>query len=1075
MKTVLRVLCIATLFILSLKTNTFAQYFYGKVIGSTELKPLPGASVRLKESLSGTLSDSAGNFRIGPVQKGDIIMVSYLGFQTAEYKIDRITDNRVEILLEEDGRQLETVIISTGYQKTSLAQATGSVVNINKKLFNRRVSTDVLSRLEDVVPGLIFRRGKGAYTNAISIRGRSTIQGNTAPLIVIDNFPFEGDINSINPNDIETVTVLKDAAASSIWGARAGNGVIVITTTNANAGKIKVSLNSNVTVSEQPDLFYRPRMSSSDFIDIEKMLFERGYYRSSELSPAKAALSPAVELMIAGRDGQISSEEMNRSLDALRSIDIRNEMDQYLYRGLLNQQYALNVSGGTEENRFYFSLGLDKNKAYEVRNDFNRISFSGRHSYRSKDRKLEINTGVYYTHTDQSLNNQGAAYMRMNTFTPIYPYAKMADENGTPQSTVYMYRASFAQDAVKNGLLDWEYRPLDELYMADNTLNSVHYRGNFGLKYKLFGPLSAEAIFQYAHDEGNLINLYSTETFFTRDLINNYTQVDADGRLVPAIPKGDIKDRAISTIENRNLRGQLNYNETFSENHRISALLGYEIRENDVNSFNARAYGYNSSVGTQQPVDYGSNYRFYYYPQLLRKIPFEDTEAQTVDRFISNYFSGNYMYGNKYVLSASARFDRSNLIGVKNQGVPLWSAGAGWNIHEESFYKSELIRKLKVRAAFGYNGNVHKSVTALTTAIAGGVNALTGLPSSSITNPPNPSLRWERVKIINAGLDFELGNQILNGSLDIFTKQGIDLISPAPLAPSTGITTLTGNTANTSGKGFDLTLHSNNIRRKISWSTDIFLSYITEKVAKYHVKSTATNYVQSGDGIGILPLEGKPLYAVYSYEWSGLDPQTGDPLGILEGAPSKAYSTIISSAKPESLIYHGSAIPKWFGAIRNSVEWKGLSLSANVSYRLGYFFRRESVRYSNVLTAALDHGDYALRWQKPGDELHTIVPSLPATSNTARDNLYRYSSVLVEKGDHFRLQDLSLSYDLPRKIASRLRVSQAQIYVYANNLGILWKATKLDLDPDYPTSGTTTVQTTFPVPRSLSVGMKLDL
>lgn len=193
---------------------------------------------------------------------------------------------------------------------------------------------------------------------------------------------------------------------------------------------------------------------------------------------------------------------------------------------------------------------------------------------------------------------------------------------------------------------------------------------------------------------------------------------------------------------------------------------------------------------------------------------------------------------------------------------------------------------------------------------------------------------------------------------------------------------------------------------------------------------------------------------------------------MLENEPSTSYSAILAAATPENLKYHGSAVPLWFGAIRNTLDWKGVSFSFNVSYRLGYYFRRESVRYSNVLTGIVSHGDYALRWQQPGDEETTQVPSMPAVSNSARDNFYLYSEALVEKGDHIRLQDVSLSYDLP---VTKLPLKRAQIYFYANNLGIIWKATKSSLDPDVPTTGLTATATTFPSPKAFSFGLKLQL
>lgn len=241
-------------------------------------------------------------------------------------------------------------------------------------------------------------------------------------------------------------------------------------------------------------------------------------------------------------------------------------------------------------------------------------------------------------------------------------------------------------------------------------------------------------------------------------------------------------------------------------------------------------------------------------------------------------------------------------------------------------------------------------------------------------------------------------------------------------------------------------------------------SYAADKVTKYLIKSTSSRYLEGGYGFGNYPLEGNPLYAIYSYPWAGLDPQTGDPQGYLNGGVSKDYVKIVNAATPENLIYHGPARPTLFGALRNTFSYKNVSLSANVSYRLGYYFRKESIRYGVLLTGQNGHGDYGLRWQKPGDESITYVPSIPALANTSRDNLYLYSEALVEKGDHIRLQDIQLSYDLEKKNYPKLPVARTQLYLYANNMGVLWKAGKGSTDPDYQ-SGI--------LPMTISAGLKI--
>ena len=1039
----------------------------GRVVSATDGLPLAGVNVVVKGTTQGTATDADGKYIIS-ASENDVLVFSFIGFSPMEISVgDPRTAN---IKLNEDIATLsEVTIVSTGYQQLPKERATGSFVQVDNALINRRVSTDVLSRLEDVTSGLIFNRNVEGKTNDISIRGTSTIFSNTQPLIVIDNFPYDGDINTINPNDVESITVLKDAAAASIWGARAGNGVIVITTKKGKQNQpLKASFNSNITIAEKPDLFYAPQMSSGDFIDVEKMLFDKGYYASTEISNGHAPITPAVELMIAERDGLLTSDDAQSQLNVLRKQDVRNDFEHYFYRKSVKQQYALNLNGGNGANRYFISAGWDKNLDNLIGNQYDRVTFNANNTWSAMKEKLEFSAGIYYTESEKQNNNPGSSSISFGGTTPMYPYASLKDAEGNNLSVIKDYRLGFLQQAEDNGLLNWQYKPLDEIHNRNNRTRLTDYRINTRLNYQIIKGLNAEVLYQYWRGISEQRDLRDESTYYTRNLINQLTQDDGSGNLIRPIPIGGILDLTNQSSASHNLRTQVTYAKQWSK-HDVSALAGYEVKEVNTIGSSLRYYGYDDNLATNQVVDYVNFFSRYDNPGSYSQIPSGDGQWSLTDRFISYFANGAYTYNHRYTLSGSIRKDQSNLFGVNanQRGVPLWSTGVAWNISEENFYNYSAFPYLKLRATYGYNGNINKSVTAFTTAYRVGYDNLTGLPYANIINPPNSDLRWEQVKVINLGLDFQLKDQVLSGSIEYYNKQGIDLIGTTPFAPSSGVTSFTGNTANTKGNGIDLTLNSINIDKAIKWNTNFLFSYITEKVSKYKLKSDASSYMLYGSGAAEMayPLEGKPLYAIYSYSWAGLDPETGDPRSYLDGAPSKDYATIVSNATPESIVYHGSARPTVFGALRNTVTWKNISLSFNISYRLGYYFRRNSVRYSNVLTGQVDHGDYANRWTKAGDEIKTNVPSLPALSNINRDNIYLYSEALVEKGDHIRFQDINLSYTFDRQSIAKLPFERAQFYIYANNLGILWKATDVNIDPDYPTMK--------PI-RSVAFGIKLD-
>jgi len=497
-------------------------------------------------------------------------------------------------------------------------------------------------------------------------------------------------------------------------------------------------------------------------------------------------------------------------------------------------------------------------------------------------------------------------------------------------------------------------------------------------------------------------------------------------------------------------------------------LGGYEIRSQETMINGGRLYGFDPSNGTNLPVDYIGTYKNYALSSgLALRVPFVDEETAMSDRNISWYGTTAYTFKQRYTFNASARLDRSNIFGVRTnqKGVPLYSAGLSWNISDEGFYKFSWLPSLKLRTTFGYNGNVDKTLSAVMTATyQGGSTTASGLPYAFISNPPNPDLRWERVRIYNVGLDFNFRNNSLGGSVDLYQKKGIDLIGSTEMPASSGLSTFRGNTASTKGNGIDLVLNAVQQVGGLRWNSSFLFSYVKDKVLKYGVMASAANYLQEGI-FGTYPYEDRPLAALYSYKWAGLEPGTGDPRGYLNGNISKDYNQIIQNTLASDLVYHGPSRPPVFGAFRNTLEYRNFSVSVNISYRVGYYFRRYSISYEGVLTGLGGHGDYGLRWQKPGDELFTQVPSMPDLRNVNRDQFYRYSTALVEKGDHIRLQDINISYAMKRTENSRLPFSVIRFYVYGNNLGLLWIKNKQGLDPDNLFSK---------LNKNVSIGLKAD-
>lgn len=1030
--------------------------------------PLPGATIKVKGSSLGVTSDANGDFQLNGVPEGSRLIVSFIGYTAVELVA---TKENIIITLKQSAAELHEVMVSTGYQDLPAERATGSFVKVDSTLLNRRVSTNFIDRLEGVTSGLIFNRNLSPLdpnASPISIRGRSTIFANTSPLIIVDNFPYEGDLDNINPNDIANITVLKDAAAASIWGARAANGVIVVTTKKGRTNQpLQVNLSSNITVGAKPDLYYDPNfLNASDFIDFEKNLFSQGYYDANLSSNStRNVVTPVVDILAAERSGTITPAQADAQINALRSNDVRKDFQKYFYRPSFDQQHSLSFSGGGSNATYLFSAGYDQNLSNLARNDYDRITLNENSTY-TPFKHLELDMGLHYAQNRLDNNNPGISGYTSNG-SAIYPYAQLADGQGNALTIARDYPNSFKN--AQTGLLDWQYRPLDELHLANNQTHINDIRVNPSLKYSFNSWLSAEIRYQYEKQITESDNIQSQDSYYVRNIVNLYSQVNGTTVTRP-VPYGDIYDQGLHDFSTSIIRGQLDLNKSIGAKGFLSAIAGLEYQEQITNIKQNRLYGYSPDVATSTPVDYTTIFPQYQDLYYDTTIPYNNKVDVATNEFRSYYANASYTYDEKYTISGSARYDQSNLFGVNTnqKGVPLWSAGLSWNISRESFYNLAWMPDLKLRATYGVNGNIDKSLTAYTTGYYS-LSAVTNAPDVWITNPPNPDLQWEQDRMLNIGIDFGMLNRRISGSAEYYHRIGTNLVGYTNADPTTGFYTFKGNVADMQGSGIDLQINSKNLTGALGWTTTFLFSRATNKVTKYNPIAVNSNHVQSGDGTlsgtsssTFTPVVGKPVYSVYSYKWAGLDPQTGDPQGYVNGTVSKDYGAIANSANINDLVYNGSATPTMFGALRNDFTYRSLTLSVNITYKLGYYFRRPSINYSNLAGLYIGNADYTKRWQKPGDEATTSVPSFVYPLNTLRDNFYNYSSILVERGDHVRLQDIRLSYVIKNVHIGKTTFPAIQLFTYANNLGIIWKATKTSLDPDFLTG--------YPNPKTISFG-----
>lgn len=1016
--------------------------------------PVEGVTVTVKGTKKATSTNANGEFSLSTVDPNAVLVFTSVNIETFELEVS----GRSEVLVNLKTKVAalgDVVVINTGYQTLKPNEVTGSVARVDNELFNRRVSTDFLSRLEGTASGLLMDGTSTFAMNNISIRGNSTIFANTQPLLIVDGFPYAGDLSSLNPNDIEDINILKDAAAASIWGAFSGNGVIVITTKRGRLNQpIKLSLNASVTVGEKPDLFYDPNfLISSEMIGVEQFLFSRGYYNSDlNNTTSRPPVSLAVEILAKQASGAITQQQAEAQLNALRNLDIRNDYSKYFYRKSIDQQYALNVSGGTAKASYYLSGGYNKDMSNVVRSQSERISFSATSVF-VPIKNLEITGSI--AHAQVINENNGMTRVVSGGKVGTSPYTQLADADGNHLPIVQNRRLSFAQNPGVTGLLNWVHVPLDDLALMDNQMHLYDDRLSAAVKYTIISGLSVALSYRYQKGINQERIHNSVESFHTRDLINRYSTVTNNVVTRRNIPLGGILNNITTNATTNAGRAQINYNAGFGD-HTVTALAGMDIYELKTDGHSSTTYGYDESTGTYAAVNFDSSYRLF--PTGTGTILGASTHSPWTYRYFRSLLGNiSYAYRNRYTFYLSGRLDQANMFGVKaNQRVnPLWSTGLRWDIDKENFYKSTWLSELKFRFSYGYQGNFSSTLSALTTATYS-VGAFNNYPLASIFTAGNPELGWEKIGIINVGLDFSIGKKVLTGSIDFFRKNGVDMIGDKIIPSSTGFTTFRGNFSDMRANGIDLTLEGNVIKKEFAWSVRLLSSYVRDKITK-----------NKGDNLRIT---GRPVNAIYSHRWGGLD-ANGDPLGYLNDTLTKNYNAILTaaSADPTLRVYNGPAKPIFFGSILNSFSWKGISVSVLVTYKAGYYFRRSSINYNTLFSTGAGHRDYTRRWQKPGDEATTSVPAMVYTnypSFTQRNQFYQESSALVERGDHIRLQDISVSYTISRKRWQNAPFKQLQIYFYANNLGILWKANDEGIDPNDRTG--------YPKPRALSFGVRSE-
>ncbi|MBP3342984.1 MAG: SusC/RagA family TonB-linked outer membrane protein [Bacteroidales bacterium] len=1035
-------------------------------------EPIAGVAIVVKGKNTFATTDVDGKYEI-ECAPGDVLVFSFLGLETVEMPINN--RRNLSFSMKQDIIALDNLVV-TGYQTISKERATGSFNTVSVEQLNKP-QTSVEQALIGNVSGLqIINKGYKDRDESIIIRGLTSLGANSAPLIIVDGFAIEGTLSSLNPNDIANITVLKDAAAASIWGARSANGVIVITTKSAKKGKVNVELNAFVKFSGKMNLDYaNPLASSAETIEYEKFAFDtdnfaQGHHISSDTWTWRVYneygknYTQATIAMNENKFGYLSDSELSTTLNKLASQNNKDQIKKYMLSSPITQQYNLTVSGGNEKVSNIFSMMYDKNIG-ELRGDEN-----GRYTINFRNnialfKWLDINVGAMVQYDKSKNRGLGLADIQK-----MSPYDMLVDNNGNylhVQNNLYLPLVDryITQKGVQFPYSDWTYNPIREMNGTNIQEENIYGRVQAGLKLKFMEGLTFDSKIQYEIKKYDYRAHYLEDTYKVRFAVNYLSKWNGSPSSTPAqqLANGDALQTSDGDLKAWNIRNQLNFDRTFAGKHNISVIAGTEVYERVYKtSMNPLMYGYNDSNLTftappggitNYPYNMFDSEDYYEYMTALYYPGTATVKTETCDRYFSLYANASYTYNNKYTLSGSYRVDASNLISsdAAIRYSPFWSVGASWNLSKEAFMQdSDWINRLVLRATYGFNGNVDKSTSIDPLIKAYYFNDKWGTYRGTISNYGNPYLCWEKTGALNIGIDFSVLGNKLSGSIDYYNKQGRDLISKIAVADVFGTSSSQDmNAVEMFNKGIELTLSSNLSKGDFSWNGNLNFSYNKNKITKLYKNSSIQGYRLYGPGSGWEYYEGYDANTLWSLKYGGMMDVAGMYQPVIvdkNGENPIPMTTYYTNLSEDYIIGTGTTVPPYILGFTNTFKYKNLSLSFIITGYFGHKFRATGFNYPMVeYGVAAPNKYYTDVLNANPDNMVTLEKEYPSYFS----DYMQFIDCNVQSAANIRFQEINLSYSLPKSVINYVGIAGAQIYGQLNNVGVI-AFNKNNEDPFYP-------------------------
>ncbi len=1080
----------------------------GIVISADDDEPLIGATItaQVKDKNSansdlnnlGTITDIYGKFSISVSSDVDKLVCSYIGYTEQSVKLQP-GKNDYKIILASASQALGEVVV-TGYQTLEKRRLTAAISKVEMSDAILGASKSIDQALSGQIAGVSVTNTNGApgAPAKIRIRGTASLNGTQDPLWVLDGIPLEGtdipkidsnndnDITNISqssiaglsPNDIENITILKDAAATAIYGARAANGVIVITSKRGKTGKINVNFNSKLTYSPNLDTDRLNLLNAEDKINLElELLREPDNWMFGAAYPVKGGVATILNRYNQlynykdyGWDG-ISTEAQD-AINRLKGIN--TNWNDILFRDAFTQEYNLSLSGGSEKVTYYNSLGYTKENGNVPGVDMERYNLTSKTSYQV-NKILKLGVSVF---ANRRKNNSFVSdtYGYSN---PIYysrianPYYNPYDENGR---YVYDYdMASGNEQDLKRGFNIFEERANTDNVTTTTSLNSIF---NIDLRFNDNWKVSSQVGIQL--DDSKQEQYVGKDTYSMRDIRENSRYYDSASKTYKyVVPEGGKHRVATSNTSQITWKSIAEYKNTFADIHDMHIMVGSEIRKNWYESESSTGYGYDPRTLTTKPLIFRDEEQAKAYPL--------HSKSYIVNAFSSFFANGSYTFHDKYTVGGSIRFDGSDMFGVdkKYRYLPIYSVSALWRASNESFMEDiTWLNNLALRTSYGIQGNIDKNTSPF---LVGKYNNISLLPGSSennivISSAPNDKLRWEKTTSYNLGLDFALFNQAVNFNVDYYYRKGTDLIGTKSLPLENGFSSMSINWASMENEGIEVDLRTRNIATKdFSWYTTFNFAYNKNKVLKNMTPETQTTP----------GLEGYPVGAIFALK-SKVDPETGR---ILIADKNNEYKTVeevykmmdetglgfysydLSPSEERNLYrYAGTSDAPYTGGFINTFNYKNWELNVNFSYHAGGKVRTSpSYNVVGFDTGRNTNADILDRWSE--DNKGGKFPLLLTRNNYQADyslfsdraDVYRALDLWVKDLNYVRLQNIRLAYNIPSNMLSKIRINNATVAFEARNLFVFGSSYKNYMDPESMGNLYST-----PIPKSFTFNLNLN-